>query len=109
MYRTLFAAAVLVLTALTASAADPARSRGAALPTEETPRHYDLRSLFEQAPGVIETDGDGVTVSAFAFEVVVARFGPNGEMIKACVDNEHDAQKFLTAPFEKIQKKEQEQ
>jgi hypothetical protein len=101
--RLLAVAAVLILTALSASAADPARSReAAAVPLEES---AGLRALFDLAPGVIETE-DGETVSAFAMEVVIARIGPDGELIKACVSSHDEAKKFLTAPIEKIQKAE---
>jgi hypothetical protein len=102
-------AAVLVLSTLSARAADPARSRAAALPIEET-GGLDLRALFDRAPGVIETDdGGGVTVSAFAVEVLVARVGTDGKLIKACVDNEEAARKFLTAPVEKVAQEGQQQ
>ncbi|HYC87607.1 MAG TPA: hypothetical protein VEO54_00220 [Thermoanaerobaculia bacterium] len=95
-------AAVLVLTALSARAADPARSRDAALPLAE---RESLRALFDLAPGVIETD-DGETVTAFAMEVVVARIGPDGELIKGCVGSAEEARKFFAAPIEKLQKAE---
>lgn len=105
MYRRLIAVtAVLVITTLAAHAADPARSRQPELPLEES----SLRALFDLAPGVIETaDPDaGVTVSAFAVEVVVARIGADGKLIKACVDTEEAAQKFLRSPLEKIARTE---
>lgn len=100
--RTIAVAAILVLTALSASAADPARSREPLLPLEESAA---LRALFDLAPGVVETL-DGETVTAFAMEVVVARIGPDGELIKGCVSSHDEAKKFLAAPLEKIQKAE---
>lgn len=103
MSRRWFAvSAVLALTALSAHAADPARSR----PTEITLDETALRSLFELAPGVVPADGGGVTVSAFAVEVVVARIGEDGRIVKACVDNGDGAKKFLAAPVDKIGKPE---
>lgn len=96
-------AALFVLTALSALAADPARSREAALPLEEH-APIDLRALFDRAPGVVESVGGGVTVSAFAFDVIVARIEASGELTKACVHSEEEARRFLTAPVEKIEK-----
>jgi hypothetical protein len=84
MFRRLFAVtAVLLFTALGAPAADPDRTRDAALPLDENA----LRALFDVAPGVIQTDGDG-------------------EIVKACVSNEEEARRFLTAPSDKLAKKE---
>lgn len=103
MSRRWFAvSAVLLLTALSAQAADPARSSDAALPLDE----HALKAMFDLAPGVIVADGGGVTVSAFAVEVVVARIGEDGRLIKACVHSEEAARKFLTAPIEKVAKAE---
>jgi len=94
--------AVLVFTALGAFAADPARSRDAALPLDENA----LRAMFDLAPGVVPTDGDGETVSAFAVEVVLARIDADGDILKACVTSEEEARRFLTAPAAKLEKKE---
>jgi hypothetical protein len=107
--RSIAVAAILVLTALStalpASAADPARSRDGALPLEESGR-LELRALFDRAPGVIAMDGSGVTSSAFAFEVIVARIGTDGKLVKACVTSEEEALEFLAAPIEKVQQAE---
>ena len=101
MFRRLFAVtAVLVFTALGAPAADPVHSRGAALPLDENA----LRALFDVAPGVIQTDGDGETVPGFAVEVVLARIDAEGEIVKACVSDEEEARRFLTAPSDKLVK-----
>ena len=94
--------AVLLMTALSSYAADPARGREAALPLDENA----LRALFDLSPGVIEADGGGVTVTAFAVEVVIARIGEDGKLIKACLDSEDAAKKFLTAPIEKVARPE---
>jgi hypothetical protein len=103
--RWLAVAATLALTALSARAADPARSRDAALPLEESGR-LELRALFDRAPGVVEMDGSGVTASAFAVEVLVARVGTDGKLVKACVSSETEARKFLAAPIETVQQAE---
>ena len=106
MYRRLMTvAAVIVFAALSAQAADPARSKVAELPLDDAPR-FDLRALFDRTPGVIETGEEGVTVSAFTVEVVVARLDADGKVVKACVDSEEGARKFLTAPAGKLQMKE---
>jgi hypothetical protein len=103
MFRRLFAvAAVFVFTALGALAAEPVRSRDAALPLDENA----LRAMFAIAPGVIQTDGDGEAVSGFAVEVVLARIDADGEIVKACVSSEEEARRFLTAPSDKLVKKE---
>ena len=101
--RTIAVAAVFAMTALSASAADPARSREAALPLDAS---TTLRALFDLAPGVISDDANGLTVSALAVEVVVARIGDDGKLIKACMSSEEEALKFLAAPIEKVQKAE---
>jgi hypothetical protein len=100
--RLIAVAAVLVLTALSAHATNPANAREAALPLEES---AGLRALFDLAPGVVETQ-DGETVTAFAMEVVVARIGPDGELIKGCVSSLDEAKKFFAAPVEKLEKAE---
>ena len=94
--------AVLALTALSAHAADPARSREAALPLDETA----LRAMFDLAPGVVATEGGGTTVSGYAVDVIVARIGEDGKIVKACVDTHEAAAKFFTAPIEKVAKPE---
>jgi hypothetical protein len=96
--RWLTVPAILLSTALSAHAADPARSReAAALPLDESA----LRAMFELAPGVTETE-DGIASSAFAVDVVLARLGADGKWIKACVHSEAEARAFLTAPIEKL-------
>ena len=41
-------------------------------------------------------------------DVLVARIGPDGKVIIACVDSEAAAKRFLEAPIEKVAKKAQE-
>jgi len=75
-------------------------SAAAIEPARET---LDLRTLFERAPGVRMIDGDNGTITVPAsVEVVVARIGPDGKLIKACVDSEEAARRFLTAPLETL-------
>ena len=98
--RTLVVAAVVALITASAHAADPARTRESALPLEE--RRPELRALFDRAPGVISEGANGITVGAFAVNVIVARIDTGGKLVSACVDNEAAARRFLDAPIEKI-------
>jgi hypothetical protein len=41
-------------------------------------------------------------------DVLVARIGPDGKVIIACVDSDAAAKRFLEAPIEKVAKKAQE-
>lgn len=65
----------------------------------------DLRSLFERAPGVAAKQGD-VTETPRSVEVLLARVGPDGELIKACVDSEAAARRFFDAPIETLHTKQ---
>lgn len=99
--RTLAVAAVaaLMLTA-SADAKDPARSRDVALPRSERP--MDLRALFDRAPGVISEDASGITAGPMQVDVIVARIDTDGKLVKACVDSEEAARRFLEAPIENV-------
>lgn len=99
--RMLAVAAVLALMTASAYAADPARTREIALPLDERP--LELRALFDRSPGVISEGPDGITVGAFAVNVLVARIDTDGNLISACVDNEASARRFLEAPIEKVE------
>lgn len=99
--RTLFVFAVAALMTASAHAADPARSGQAALPMLEE-RALDLRALFDRAPGVISNDANGITVGAFAVDVIVARVDTDGKLVTACVATEEAAKRFLTTPVEKL-------
>lgn len=85
--------AIATLITLSAVAAEPAR------------KPLDLRAIFEQAPGVLMIDGSrnptAITAPA-SLEVVVARIGPDGKLIKACVDSEAAARRFLDDPLETL-------
>ena len=94
MSRRRFAAAVvLTLSALTAFAQEEPR-----VPRAEARAAFDLRSLFALAPGVISDDENGIMVRAFSVEVVVAQIAPDGTLIKACVNSEEAARRFLDKP-----------
>ncbi|MGZ5431571.1 MAG: hypothetical protein ACXW5U_13475 [Thermoanaerobaculia bacterium] len=101
--RTLVVAAVvaLMMTA-SADAKDPARSREDALVLVER-QHLELHEMFDRAPGVISDDENGITVSGFAVNVVVARIDSDGKVVTSCVDTEEAARRFLTAPADEIQ------
>lgn len=99
--RTLAVAAVVALITASTHAADPARTRENALPLEE--RRLELRALFDRAPGVISEGANGITVGAFAVNVIVARIDTDGNLVTACVDNEAAARRFLDAPIEKVE------
>jgi hypothetical protein len=99
--RTLAVVAVAALMTASAHGADPARTPQAALPQLEE-RALDLRALFDRAPGVISNDANGITVGAFAVDVIVARVDTDGKLVTACVATEEAAKRFLTAPIEKV-------
>lgn len=99
--RFIVATAVAGLIACTAGAADITRKPDAAQPLAPEQK-FDLRALFDRAPGVISDDANGTTVGAFAVEVLVARRGPDGKLIKACVHSEEAARLFLSAPIDKV-------
>lgn len=102
MIRRIFVVAAVVAALMTASghAADSAPTREIALPVEE--RRMALRALFDKAPGVISEGANGITVGAFAVNVLVARIDADGKLVSACVDNEAAARHFLDSPIEKI-------
>ncbi len=104
--RTLVVVAVVALmTALmsaSAHATDPARSREAALPLQEAPM-VTLHEMFAQAPGVITENENGITAGPMQADVIVARIDSDGKLVKACVDSEAAARKFLDAPVEKLE------
>lgn len=86
-------AVVLILSAVSAGSADP---RATKLTERED---AELRALFERAPGVIHEDENGViTVEGNAGDVIVARAGDDGELIKACVNTEEAARLFFEKP-----------
>lgn len=103
--RFIVAAAVAGLIAVHAGAAETARVPEIAQPVAPEAK-FDLRALFDRAPGVLSDDANGITVGAFAVEVLVARRGPDGKLIKACVNSEEAARLFLTAPVDKLATKQ---
>ena len=99
--RTLVVVAVVALMTASAHAADPARSREAALPVHERP--LELHAIFDRAPGVITENENGITAGPMQVDVIVARIDSDGKLVKACVDTEAAARKFLEAPVEKLE------
>lgn len=101
MSRRLFAVAA-ALTLLTVST-------GSAEPREEKLPHIEelqLRALFARAPGVTVVENEnGVTVTGIQSEVIVARVGEDGKLIKACVNSEEAARLFFAAPVEQLETK----
>ena len=92
--RTVLAATVAAIVSVTATAAETAREREEVQPVQR----LDVRALFERAPGVITENEDGLTLSGFAVEVVIARIGEDGKLVKACVDTEEAARLFFEKP-----------
>jgi hypothetical protein len=92
-------AALLSLSALSAGA------REMTVPLRAEAR-IELRELFALAPGVVTEDENGISVGAFAVEVVVARIDADGKLVRACVDTEEAARLFLEKPL--VQKEAQD-
>ena len=99
--RTLAVVALVAVMTASAHATDPARSREAALPVQERP--LELKALFEHAPGVITETGNGIMSGPTQADVIVARIGSDGKLVKACVNTEEAARRFLEAPIEKVE------
>jgi hypothetical protein len=94
MIRGSFAAAVAAFITVSATAQEPERQ-------------FDLRALFERAPGVERAAGDHrATDTPRSIELVIARIGPDGKLIKACVDSEAAARRFFEAPAEDLHAKQ---
>lgn len=71
---------------------------------------FNLRALFEHAPGVDNpAGGSGVTEGLGATEIIVARVGPDGKLIKVCVNSEAAVRRFLDAPLEALETKQARQ
>jgi hypothetical protein len=56
--------------------------------------------LFEKSEGVPPLDG---------MELLIARIGPDGKPVLACVDSAAAAKKFLEAPIEKTPRANREE
>jgi hypothetical protein len=73
----------------------------------ENAHRLDLRSVFERAPGVAGAVKPGVAEeSATTVEVLLARIGPDGKLIKVCVDSEAAARRFFEAPADTLHTKQ---
>lgn len=103
---------VLALAAPLAHAADDAVDRVCireSIARIASPR-YDLAPLFALATTDSVQTEDGVSAPHGAMEVIVARVGPDGKLVYACVDSEEGVRAFLEAPAERIRtNKAQEQ
>jgi hypothetical protein len=99
--RRLAVAVVVAIMTASAHAGDPARNQEIALPQAERPLR--IRALFERAPGVISENANGITAGPSQVDVIVARIGTDGKLVKACVDSEAAARRFLEAPIEKVE------
>ena len=84
--------AVAALAALPLRAADSREERSV------------LRKLFDRAPGVMVADRNGIAVEGTGVEVVLARIGSDGKLVKICVDSEEAARRFLEAPVDQLGK-----
>ena len=99
MFRRRLAVAVVVLMWGGLQAADAqAQARVALEPRIPARERLDLRALFAVAPGVLADDEHGIMVGPLSVEVVVAQIGPDGKLIKACVESEAAAVRFLEKP-----------
>ena len=99
--RMLVAAVVVTLGAASTYAADRARNQEID-PLPQTERRFELRALFDRAPGVLAEGPNGITVGPFQVDVLVARIDAEGRLVKVCVDNEEAARRFLQAPIERV-------
>lgn len=76
----------------------------------QSPATPTLEDSFVTADAASVETADGVSAMVGPIEVVVARFGPDGKPVMACVDNPEAARRFFKAPVETLapkQKKEQ--
>jgi len=99
--RRLAVAAVVALMTASAHAGNPARRQETAVPKAERP--LEIRALFERAPGVISETANGITAGPSQVDVIVARIGTDGKLVKACVDSEAAARRFLEAPIVQVE------
>ena len=98
--RTLVVAVLVALATASAHAADAAHAREIALPQAERP--MALQALFDRAPGVVTEDANGIMTGPLQVDVIIARIDADGKLVKACVDSEAAARRFLEAPIEKL-------
>ena len=99
--RTLVAAVVVALTTASTHAADRHRNQETE-PLPQAERRLELRALFNRAPGVISENANGISTGPFQVDVIVARIDSDGKLVKACVDSEESARRFLQAPIGRV-------
>jgi hypothetical protein len=99
-------AVLLIVVAATASAAsDEACTRETLKPLAvPAPTHIDVDALFRADPAA-----GAAAAPLEGMEVLIARVGPDGKLVLACVDSAEAAKKFLEAPIEKTGRAAKEQ
>lgn len=105
MNRRLFVvAAVVALMTASAHAADGSRQQDTAAATvPQAERPLALHALFAHAPGVVQHVNGMLITGPTHSDVIVARIDTDGSLVKACVDNEEAARRFLTAPIQNVE------
>ena len=100
---------VLLLAAPVANASDEACTREILKPVGATAvaSRINVAPLFLRQ--VVQSDGTVVAEPVSGMEVVVARVGPDGKLVLACVDSAEAAKRFLDAPIEQVARKRKEQ
>lgn len=73
---------------------------------ETVPRIASPRAEVTPAPTVLDR---GVGAPMGPMDIIVARIGPDGKVITACVDSEEAARKFLETPVQQLRTKQAEQ
>jgi len=99
----------LLLAAPVASASDDACTREILKPAgaAAVASRIDVAPLFLRQ--VAQPDGTVVDVPISGMEVLVARIGPDGKLVLACVESAEAAKRFLEAPIDQVARKRKEQ
>lgn len=83
-----------------AEVAEPAIEVAASPVVAEAQIRADLETVFRPEEESVETT-NGVMATITTGEVLLARIGPDGKVIMACVDNEEAAVRFLAGQVER--------
>jgi hypothetical protein len=67
---------------------------------DEAKIRADLATLFLPEEESVETS-NGVSATITTGEILLARIGPDGKVVMACVDNKEAAVRFLAGPVER--------
>jgi len=103
--RTITAVLLIAMAATASAASDEACTRETLKPVAvPAQKHIDVEALFRADPaaGAAAAPLDGM-------EVLIARIGPDGKPVLACVDSAEAAKKFLEAPIENTRRAAKEQ